>query len=66
MTKFAAAFHDDALKAEAFKRQRALIASVVLTATDGKLAIELRGEFASMLELPVCGGQTKTPSSRTA
>ncbi len=46
-----AAFEDEALKAQAFERLRALIAAVVLTAEDGDLTIELRSERASMLSL---------------
>jgi len=46
-----AAFEDDALKAQAFERLRALIEAEVLTPKDGDLAIDLRGELASMLEL---------------
>ena len=49
-----AAFEDDALKAQAFEQLRALIEAVVLTPEDGNLAIDLRGELASMLEL--CSG----------
>ena len=46
-----AAFEDEALKAQAFERLRALIETVVLTPEDGDLAIDLRGELASILEL---------------
>ncbi len=46
-----AAFEDDALKAQAFEQLRALIEAVVLTPEDGNLAIDLRGELASMLSL---------------
>ncbi len=46
-----AAFEDDALKAQAFERLRALIEAVVLTPGDGDLTIHLRGELASMLSL---------------
>jgi site-specific DNA recombinase len=49
-----AAFEDEALKAQAFERLRALIEAVVLTPEDGNLAIDLRGELDSMLSL--CGG----------
>ena len=45
------AFEDEALKAQAFDRLRALIEAVVLTPEDGDLAIDLRGELASMLSL---------------
>ncbi len=49
-----AAFEDDALKAQAFERLRALIEAVVLTPEDGDLAIDLRGELASIISL--CAG----------
>ena len=49
-----AAFEDEALKAQAFERLRALIEAVVLTPEDGHLAIDLRGKLASMLSL--CAG----------
>jgi len=55
-----AAFEDDALKAQAFERLRALIEAVVLTPEDGDLAIELRGELASILSL--CAG-VETPKA---
>ena len=47
-------FPDDALKAQAFERIRSLIDTVVLKLENGVLAIYIRGEFASMLELCVC------------
>ena len=47
-------FPDDSLKAQAFERIRSLIDTVVLKPENGVLAIYLRGEFASMLELCVC------------
>lgn len=49
-----ATFEDEALKAQAFERSHPLIEAVVLTPEDGDLAIDLRGELASMLSL--CGG----------
>ncbi len=49
-----AAFQDETLKAQAFERLRALIETVVLTPEEGHLAIDLRGELASMLLL--CAG----------
>ncbi|WP_236558979.1 hypothetical protein [Sphingomonas sp. T1] len=49
-----AAFEDNALKAQAFDRLRALIEAVVLTPESDDLAIELRGELVSMLSL--CAG----------
>jgi site-specific DNA recombinase len=49
-----AAFEDEALKAQVFERLRALIEAVVLAPEDGDLAIDLRGELASMLSL--CAG----------
>ena len=48
------AFEDDGLRAQAFERIRALIDAVVLTPENGELAIHMRGELASMLEL--CAG----------
>ena len=48
------AFEDDALRSQAFERIRLLIDTVVLKPENGVLAIYLRGEFASMLELCVC------------
>ncbi len=46
-----AAFEDDALKVQAFEQLRALIEAEVRTPKDGDLAIDLRGELASMLSL---------------
>ncbi|MFW2830993.1 recombinase family protein [Sphingomonas sp. ID0503] len=60
VAKLTKAFEDEALKAEAFERIRALIDAVVLTPEDGELKIDLRGELASMLELCAC------PEMRTA
>ena len=57
-----AAFEDEALKAQAFERLRALIEAVVLTPEDGDLAIDLRGEFASMLSL-CAGAETQKASA---
>ncbi len=48
---------DEALKARAFERLRALIDAVVLTPEDGNLAIDLHGELASMLSL--CADQQR-------
>jgi site-specific DNA recombinase len=56
-----AAFADDALRAHAFERLRALIETVVLTPDNGDLAIDLRGELASMLLL--CAGAETQKSS---
>ncbi|HXH16094.1 MAG TPA: hypothetical protein VNJ10_08160 [Sphingomonas sp.] len=56
------AFEDDALKAQAFERLRALIKAVVLTPQNGNLAIELRGELASMLSL-CAGAETQKASA---
>ncbi|MDQ0836526.1 hypothetical protein [Sphingomonas faeni] len=56
-----AAFQDDALKAQAFERLRGLIEAVVLMPEDGNLAIELRGELASMLSLCI---EAETPPPR--
>ncbi len=52
-------FPDDSLKAQAFERIRPLIDTVVLKPENGVLAIYLRGEFASMLELCVCAETQK-------
>ena len=57
-----AAFEDEALKAQAFERLRALIEAVVLTPEDGDLAIDLRGELASMLSL-CAGAETQKASA---
>ncbi|SDG20822.1 Site-specific DNA recombinase, partial [Sphingomonas carotinifaciens] len=51
VTTLTSAYEDDALRAQAFERIRALIETVVLTPQGEDLAIELRGELASMLEL---------------
>lgn len=59
-----AAFEDDALKARVFERLRALIEAVVLTPEGGDLAIELRGELASMLSL--CAGAETQKASAVA
>ena len=56
-----AAFEDDALKAQAFERLRALIEAAVLTPEDGNLAIDLHGELAWMLSL--CRGAETQKSS---
>ena len=60
-----AAFEDDALKAQAFERLRALIEAVVLTPEDGHLAIDLRGELASMLSL-CAGAETQKASAEVS
>ena len=52
----------EALKAQAFERLRALIEAVVLTPEDGDLAIDLRGELASMLSL-CAGAETQKASA---
>ncbi len=57
-----AAFEDEALKAQAFDRLRALIETVVLTPEDGHLAIDLHGELASMLSL-CAGAETQKASA---
>ena len=57
-----AAFEDEALKAQAFERLRALIEAVVLTPEDGDLAIDLCGELASMLSL-CTGAETQKASA---
>ena len=55
------AYEDEGLRAQAFERIRALIEQVTLTPEDGALAIDLRGELASMLELCACGEMQKAP-----
>ncbi len=57
-----AAFEDEALKAQAFERLRALIEAVVLMPEDGDLTIDLRGELASMLSL-CAGAETQKASA---
>ncbi len=57
-----AAFEDDALRAQAFERLRALIEAVVLTPEGDDLAIDLRGELASMLSLCAGTETQKTPA----
>lgn len=55
--KLTDAFESEALKAEAFERIRDLIDAVVLTpVSEAELSIDLRGAFASMLELCACDG----------
>ncbi|QCB43935.1 hypothetical protein E5673_18335 [Sphingomonas sp. PAMC26645] len=49
-------------KTQAFERLRALIEAVVLTPEDGNLAIDLRGELASMLTL-CAGAKTQKASA---
>ena len=49
-------------EAQAFERLRALIEAVVLTPEDGDLAIDLRGEHASMLSL-CAGAETQKASA---
>ena len=56
------AFEDDALRSQAFERIRSLIETVVLKPENRVLAIYLRGEFASMLELCVCPKTQKASS----
>jgi hypothetical protein len=57
-----AAFKDEALKAQAFERLRALIAALVLTPEDRDLAIDLHGELAAMLSL-CAGAETQKASA---
>ena len=59
------AFEDEALRAQAFERIRALIEAVVLTPRNGDLAIDLRGDLASMLELCAGPGTQKASAGRT-
>ena len=59
------AFEDEGLRAQAFERIRALIDTVVLKPEDGVLAIHLRGELASMLELCVGAETQKASADRT-
>ena len=56
-----AAFEDETLEAQAFERLRALIETVVLTPEDGDLAIDLRGDLASMLLLCALSQKRKKP-----
>ena|GEM_PF-3063698 len=56
-----AAFEDEALKAQASERLRALI-EAVLTPEDGDLAIDLRGELVSMVSL-CAGAETQKASA---
>ena len=53
---------DEALKAQAFERLRALIVAVVLTPKGDDLSIDLRGELASMLSL-CAGAETQKASA---
>jgi site-specific DNA recombinase len=60
------AFEDSVLKAQAFEEIRALIDAVVLRPADGELAINLRGELASMLSLCACDERKKAPEPMAA
>ncbi|KQN18873.1 hypothetical protein [Sphingomonas sp. Leaf30] len=53
------AFEDDALRSQTFERIRSMIDTVVLKPENDVLAIHLRGELASMLELCVCPEKQK-------
>ncbi len=55
------AFEDQALQTQAFERIRAFIEVVVLTSDGGELAIHLRGELATMLELCACPYMQNAP-----
>ncbi|MBA2935138.1 hypothetical protein HZF05_13690 [Sphingomonas sp. CGMCC 1.13654] len=55
------AYEEEALKAQAFERIRALIEQVTLTPEDGVLAVHLRGDLVSMLELCACGDMQNAP-----
>jgi site-specific DNA recombinase len=55
------AYEDEVLKTQAFERIRALIEQVTLMPEDGALAVHLRGELASMLELCACGDMQNAP-----
>ena len=57
------AFEDETLRAEAFERIRALIEGLALTPGGGALALHLRGDLASMLELCACGETQKAPDA---
>jgi site-specific DNA recombinase len=59
------AFEGKALRAQAFERIRALIDNVVLKPENGKLAIRLRGDLASMLELCACQEARKATAAVT-
>ena len=63
VARLTAAFEDEVLRAQAFERIRALIDAVVLTPEAGELAIDLRGDLASMLELCACGEHEKSPEA---
>lgn len=56
------AFEDEALRADAFERIRALIESVIMTPEGNELAVLLRGELAAMLELCDCDQTQKPPA----
>ena len=58
------AFEDDALRSQAFERICLLIDTVVMKPENGVIAIYLRGEFASMLELSA-GAETQGPADVT-
>ncbi len=60
-----AAFQDDALKAQAFERLRALIEAVVLTPEDGDLTIDLHGELGLMLSLCASAETQKASAALT-
>ncbi|WP_443026088.1 recombinase family protein [Sphingomonas sp. PB2P19] len=60
------AFEDEALQSLAFERIRELIEAVVLRPEGDDLAIHLRGELASMLELCTCGEQEKASEPMAA
>ena len=53
------------IRSQAFERIRSLIDTVVLKPENGVLAIYLRGEFASMLELCVCPETQKASTEMT-
>ena len=59
------AFEDETLRAEAFERIRELIAGVVFVPEGDELAIHLRGELVSILELCACSDAKKPPAGLT-
>ncbi|TVV74173.1 hypothetical protein [Sphingomonas solaris] len=61
--RLTSAFEDEGIQSQAFERLRALIETVVLTPEDGELAIILRGELASMLELTASVAMQNAPSA---
>src|SRR3546814_6031613 len=57
---------DPLTKAAAAEIIRSLVEAIVLTPTDGRLAIDMRGELAGILALCAGGRQQKAPADRSA